>query len=84
MLRFAGRTALSDYLMRKYDTSWGQNTASPFIMENDKLMDGWLQILTEGHTPTLYQAAALRNTARASVNTSLKAEGLLCDHGSVC
>lgn len=41
MLRFADRTALSDYLMEKYDTSWGQDTASPFIMENDKLMDGW-------------------------------------------
>ena len=41
MLRFADRTALSDYLMGKYDTSWGQDTASPFIMENDKLMDGW-------------------------------------------
>ena len=41
MLRFADRTALSDYLMGKYDTSWGQNTASPFIMENDELMDGW-------------------------------------------
>ena len=39
LLRFADRTALSDYLMRKYDTSWGQDTASPFIMENDKLMD---------------------------------------------
>ena len=39
MLRFADRTALSDYLMGKYDTSWGQDTASPFIMENDKLMD---------------------------------------------
>ena len=39
MLRFADRTALSDYLMGKYDTSWGQATASPFIMENDKLMD---------------------------------------------
>ena len=39
MLRFADRTVLSDYLMRKYDTSWGQDTASPFIMENDKLMD---------------------------------------------
>ena len=34
MLRFADRTALSDYLMGKYDTSWGQDTASPFIMEN--------------------------------------------------
>ena len=41
MLRFADRTALSDYLMGKYDTSWGQDTAIPFIMENDKLMDGW-------------------------------------------
>ena len=41
MLRFADRTALSDYLMGKYDTSWGQDTASPFIMENDKLMNGW-------------------------------------------
>ncbi len=41
MLRFADRTALSDYLMGKYDTSWGQDTASPFIMENDELMDGW-------------------------------------------
>lgn len=39
MLHFADRTALSDYLMGKYDTSWGQDTASPFIMENDKLMD---------------------------------------------
>ena len=41
MLRFADRTALSDYLMGKYDISWGQDTASPFIMENDKLMAGW-------------------------------------------
>ena len=41
LLRFADRTALSDYLMGKYDTSWGQDTASPFIMENDKLMSGW-------------------------------------------
>ena len=41
MLHFADRTALSDYLMGKYDTSWGQDTASPFIMENDELMDGW-------------------------------------------
>ena len=41
LLRFANRRALSDYLMGKYDTSWGQDTATPFIMENDKLMDGW-------------------------------------------
>ena len=41
LLHFADRTALSDYLMGKYDTSWGQDTASPFIMENDRLMSGW-------------------------------------------
>ncbi len=41
LLRFADRTALSDCLMGKYDTSWGQDMASPFIMENDELMDGW-------------------------------------------
>ena len=48
LLRFADRTALSDYLMGKYDTSWGQDTASPFIMENDKLMSGWRTNL-DGH-----------------------------------
>ena len=32
---------VSDERMEKYDTSWGQDTASPFIMENDELMDGW-------------------------------------------
>ena len=41
LLRFADRTALSDYLMGKYDTSWGQDTARPFIMENGELMEGW-------------------------------------------
>ena len=29
------------YLMEKYDTSWGQDTTHPFIMENDTLMDGY-------------------------------------------
>lgn len=27
--------------MLKYDTAWDQNTAHPFILENDALMDGW-------------------------------------------
>lgn len=27
--------------MGKYDVSWGQSTARPFIMENDELMEGW-------------------------------------------
>ena len=40
-LRFTDRTALSDYLMGKYDISWGQDTARSFIMENDTLMEGW-------------------------------------------
>ena len=41
LLKFKNRTELSDYLMEKYDTSWGQDTARPFIMENDRLMDGY-------------------------------------------
>ena len=41
LLRFADRIELSDYLMGKYDVSWGQDTAHPFIMENGELMEGW-------------------------------------------
>ena len=41
LLKFNDRTELSDYLMEKYDTSWGQDTTKPFIMENDKLMVGY-------------------------------------------
>ena len=41
LLRFVDRTELSDYLMGKYDVSWGQDTARPFIMENGELMEGW-------------------------------------------
>ncbi|MFR7894022.1 MAG: DUF4300 family protein [Dysosmobacter sp.] len=35
-MRKPGGTA--HYLMAKYDTSWGQDTTRPFIMENDSLM----------------------------------------------
>lgn len=41
LVNLQNRTELSDYLMEKYDTSWGQDTTRPFIMENDKLMDGY-------------------------------------------
>lgn len=41
LIKFSNRTELSDYLMKKYDTSWGQDTARPFIMENDALMKGY-------------------------------------------
>lgn len=40
-IRFNNRTELSDYLMNRYDTDWGQPTARPFIMENGELMDGY-------------------------------------------
>lgn len=39
LIRFKDRAELSDYLMEKYDLSWGQEVASPFIMENDQLMN---------------------------------------------
>lgn len=38
---FDDRTQLNDYLMNKYDVEWDQSTAIPFIMENDKLMEGY-------------------------------------------
>ena len=43
LLKFQNRTELSDYLMEKYDTAWGQDTTRPFIMENDTLLDGFRQ-----------------------------------------
>ena len=46
LLKFKNRTELSDYLMLKYDNSWGQDTAHTFILENSDLMDGW-RILDE-------------------------------------
>lgn len=48
LLHFTDRTELSDYLMGKYDVSWGQSTAHPFIMENGKLMNGWRTNPDEG------------------------------------
>ncbi len=43
LLKFQNRTELSDYLMEKYDTAWGQDTTRPFIMENDALLEGFRQ-----------------------------------------
>lgn len=40
-IRFNNRSELNDYLMRMYDTEWGQATASPFLMENDELLEGY-------------------------------------------
>ena len=34
LLKFKNRTELSDYLMLKYDNSWGQDTAHTFIINN--------------------------------------------------
>lgn len=41
LIKFDNRIELNDYLMNKYDTSWGQPTAKPFIMENDQLLEGY-------------------------------------------
>lgn len=35
---FNSTSEVKDYLMKKYDVEWGQITAKPFVMENDKLM----------------------------------------------
>ena len=41
-----GESEILDYLMEKYDTSWDQDTARPFIMENDSLMEGYRTVPT--------------------------------------
>lgn len=41
LIRFANRIELNDYLMAKYDISYGQETANPIIFENDKLLEGY-------------------------------------------
>lgn len=38
VIKLPSREMLKHYLMDQYDTAWGQNTASPFVMENDHLM----------------------------------------------
>ncbi len=38
-IKFKDKQELNDYLMAKYDVSFGQLTAKPFIMENDELID---------------------------------------------
>lgn len=40
-VKFDNRIELNDYLMNKYDISWNQPTAKPFIMENDQLLEGY-------------------------------------------
>ena len=35
---FSTKDDLADYLMKKYDVEWGQDTAKPFIMENDSVI----------------------------------------------
>lgn len=51
LVKLQNRTELNDYLMEKYDTSWGQDTTRPFIMENDTLMDGYRPNPLEATTP---------------------------------
>lgn len=35
-IKFSSIKKLNEYIMAKYDNSWGQDTAAPFIMVNDK------------------------------------------------
>lgn len=41
VIRFEDRLELNDYLMAKYDISWNQPEANPFIFENDNLLEGY-------------------------------------------
>ena len=44
LTRFNNRSELNDYLMKKYDVSYDQPTVSPFIMENDQLLQEYKRI----------------------------------------
>ena len=46
LVKLRNRIELNDYLMEKYDASWDQDTARPFIMENDSLMEGYRTVPT--------------------------------------
>ena len=41
LCRFESRGELSDYLMTKYDVSYGQPTASPLVLENGEMLEGY-------------------------------------------
>lgn len=43
-IKFKNRSELNDYLMNKYDRSWDQPTAAPFILENDQLLKGYREL----------------------------------------
>ena len=79
LLHFADRTELSDYLMGKYDVSWGQNTAQPFIMENGELMRDGVQIRTRQHQQIInasYNIVTVEGAAASRVFFHLKAEAV--------
>lgn len=40
-VKLANREQLNEYLMKKYDVAFDDKTASPFIMENDNIMDSY-------------------------------------------
>ena len=44
LTRFNNRSELNDYLMKKYDVSYDQPTVSPYIMENDQLLQDYKRI----------------------------------------
>lgn len=43
-IKFSNRAGLNTYLMNKYDLSWDQPTAAPFILENNELLEGYQQL----------------------------------------
>ena len=43
-IRFSSREELNAYLMGKYDTDRNQPNAAPFILENDRLMEGYTRL----------------------------------------
>ena len=50
LVQFETRQDLSDYLMNRYDIDTVDNTAIPFVMENDQLIEGYRPNFDKGKT----------------------------------
>lgn len=47
ILKFKNRIELNDYLMNKYDIEYNQQNSSPFILENDELLNWYRENLNK-------------------------------------
>lgn len=72
VIRLANRTQLNDYLMGRYDISYGQETVSSIIFENDKLLEGYrvkLQNTEKEVSESLEASQEIQEESLEEINT---------------